>query len=187
VLSAALVVPVSHALSCAALTQLLFLEATLRSACGLCSSWARPQVVAVGTTTGAPTPNVLAALAITDGREPLASDLGVREAAADSPVLPLAPIALGRLTLAPTPTEPLPSPAPSNLATLYCCRHASGAGGASGPSRSASNPARTPPSALACGISRRTSPRLLQPGDLRVRARQPVPALGRDRQFPPRC
>ena len=46
------------------------------------------QVIAVSTTTGAPTPNVLAVLAITDGREPLASDLGVREAAADSPVLP---------------------------------------------------------------------------------------------------
>jgi hypothetical protein len=68
-------------------------EATLRSAGDLCSSWARLQVVAVGTTTGKPTPNVLAALAITDGREPHASDLGLREAAADSPVLPLAPIA----------------------------------------------------------------------------------------------
>jgi hypothetical protein len=47
----------------------------------------------VGTTTGAPTPNAIAALAITDGRQPLASDLGVPEAAADSPVLPLPPIA----------------------------------------------------------------------------------------------
>ncbi len=44
----------------------------------------------MGTTMG--TPNVLAALATADGREPLASDLGVREAAADSPVLPLPPI-----------------------------------------------------------------------------------------------
>jgi hypothetical protein len=47
----------------------------------------------VGTTTGAPTPNTLAVLAITDGRQPLASDLGVPEAAADSSVLPLPPIA----------------------------------------------------------------------------------------------
>jgi hypothetical protein len=93
VLSAALVVPVSHALSCAALMQPLLLEATVRSACGLCSSWACLQVVAVGTTTGAPTPNVIAALAITDGHQPLASDLGVPEAAADSSVLPLPPIA----------------------------------------------------------------------------------------------
>ena len=92
-LSAAHVVPVSHALSCAALSQPLLLEATLRSACDLCSSWARPQVVDVGTTTGAPKPSTLAALAITDGRQPLASDLGVPEAAADSPVLPLPPIA----------------------------------------------------------------------------------------------
>ena len=68
-------------------------ESTLRSACDLCSSLARLQVIAVSTTTGAPTPNVLAVLAITDGREPLASDLGVREAAVDSPVLPLPPIA----------------------------------------------------------------------------------------------
>ena len=64
----------------------------------------------MGTKTGAP--SMLAALAITDGRQPLASDLGVPEAAADSPVLPLRPIDSGRLTLAPTPTEPLPSPAP---------------------------------------------------------------------------
>ncbi len=68
-------------------------EATLCSACGLCRSWARLQVIAVGTTTGAPTPNVLAALAITDGPEPLTSALGEPEAAADSPVLPLLPIA----------------------------------------------------------------------------------------------
>jgi hypothetical protein len=47
----------------------------------------------VGTKAGAPTPNTLAALAVTDGRQPLASDLGVREAAADSQVLPLPPIA----------------------------------------------------------------------------------------------
>jgi hypothetical protein len=47
----------------------------------------------VGTKAGAPTPNTLAVLAITESREPLASDLGVGEAAADSPVLPLPPIA----------------------------------------------------------------------------------------------
>jgi hypothetical protein len=50
----------------------------------------------VGTKTGVP--SLLAVLAVTDGREPLASDLGVREAAADSPVLPLPPIANDGLT-----------------------------------------------------------------------------------------
>ena len=47
----------------------------------------------MGTKAGAPTPNTLAVLAITESREPLASDLGVGEAAAGSPVLPLPPIA----------------------------------------------------------------------------------------------
>jgi hypothetical protein len=61
--------------------------------CDLCGSWARPQLIAVGTKTGAPTPNMLAVLTVTASREPRASDLGVREAAADSPVVPLPPIA----------------------------------------------------------------------------------------------
>jgi hypothetical protein len=117
--------------------------------CDLCSSWARLQVIAVGTTTDTPTPDTLAALAITDGRQPLAFDLGVRVAAADSPVVPLTADRLGRLTLGPIPTEPLPSPAPSNLATLNCCSHASHAGGARGPSRTASNPACTASGACA--------------------------------------
>ena len=52
----------------------------------------------MGTTTDTPTPNTLAALAITDGREPHALDLGVREAAADCPVGPVAADRSGRLT-----------------------------------------------------------------------------------------
>ena len=109
-------------------------------------SLARLQVIAVSTTTGAPTPNVLAVLAITNGREPLASDLGVREAALDSPVLPLPPTAYPSLH----PYTPS-VPRPVNLATLNCCRHASHASGASDPSRTASNPARTP--SCACAVA----------------------------------
>ena len=52
----------------------------------------------MGTKTGAPTPNVLAVLAITESRQPLVSDLGDPEAAADSQVLPLPPIANDGLT-----------------------------------------------------------------------------------------
>ncbi len=82
-----------HALSSATTTQPPRLRPRYVKRVICVRSWARPQVVAVGTTTGAPTPNTLAALATADGREPLASDLGVREAAADSQVLPLPPIA----------------------------------------------------------------------------------------------
>ena len=92
-LSAALGVPMLHALCSAALTQLLRLRPRYLQLCELCGSWARLQVVAVGTETDTPTPNTLAALAVTESDQPHAWDLGVREAAADSPVGPLPPIA----------------------------------------------------------------------------------------------
>jgi hypothetical protein len=91
--SAALVESMLHALFSATTMQLPRLRPRYLQ-CVICvRSWARLQVVAVGTKTGAPTMNVLAVLAITESRQPHASDLGVREAAADSPVGPLPPIA----------------------------------------------------------------------------------------------
>jgi hypothetical protein len=54
---------------------------------------------------------------------------------------------LGTAYPSPHPYRAPSVPRPVNLATLYCCRHAGGAGGATDPSRTASNPARTPPGA----------------------------------------